>query len=154
MITFEENLLILAETGTRVAGFATGLEHLNVLREFLDSGDAFIQVDPDAELSYVGLDEDDFAEDGLENPDGIDPVRALLREIIEERYVTGFGTWMPFNDARRLRDREDDILVPFPINPNGGPCHPQRFLYAANELDANASAPADPGLCTKTQVNQ
>lgn len=153
LVTYEENQLILAESGTRVNGFSSGLEYLNELREFLESGDAFVAVDPEAELVYVALDEDDFAEDGVENRDGIDPTRALLREIIEERYVTGFGTWMPFDDSRRLRDREDDILVPFPINPNGGPCHPQRFLYAANELDANTSAPADPGLCTKTQVN-
>ena len=154
MITFEENQLILAEAGTRTIDFNTGLEHLNGLRDYLNSGDAFTIVDPDADLNYVGLDEDDFAEDGLENPDGIEPTRALLREIIEERYVSGFGTWMPFNDSRRLRDREEDIMVPFPINPKGGPCHPQRFLYSSNELDANASAPADPGLCAKTQVNQ
>lgn len=154
LVTFEENQLILAEAGTRTLGFETGLKQLNELRSYLNSGEAFTIIDPDAPLSYVGLDEDDFEEDGLENKDGIDPTRALLREIIEERYVSGFGTWMPFNDSRRLRDREDDILVPFPINPNGGPCHPQRFLYSANELDANLSAPADPGLCAKTEVNQ
>lgn len=154
LITFEENQLILAETGVRTRDFNTGLEHLNDLRDWLNTGNAFTQVDPTAIGTYIGLDEDDFEEDGLENKDGIDPTRALLREILEERYVSGFGTWMPFNDARRLRGREDDIAVPFPIHPNGGACFPQRFLYSANELDANSNAPEDPGICSTTAINQ
>lgn len=154
LVTYAENQLILAEAGTRTEGFETGLDHLNTYRDWLNSGAAFTIIDPDAALNYVAFDEDDFVEDGLENPDNIDLTRALLREIIEERYISGFGTWMPFDDARRLRDREPDIAVPFPVNPKGGPCLPQRFLYSANELDANNNAPAQPDLCTKTPVNQ
>ncbi len=154
LITYVENQLILAEAGLRTQGFEVGLEHLNDLRAWLDSGNAFRQVDVNADLVYLSLDEDDFEGDGLENKDGIEPDRALLREILEERYVSGFGTWMPFNDARRLRDLEADVAVPFPVHPNGGDCFPQRFLYSANELDANSSAPVDPGLCSKTEANR
>ncbi|MEL7534131.1 MAG: SusD/RagB family nutrient-binding outer membrane lipoprotein, partial [Bacteroidota bacterium] len=154
LISFSENQLILAETALRTLDFATALDHLNVLRSWLNSGDAFPKLDPTASFGYVGLDEDDFEEDGLENKDGIDPNTALLREIIEERYVSGFGTWMPYNDARRLRDSEAEVAIAFPINPKGGPCLPQRFLYSANELDANLNAPTVPDICTKTPINQ
>ncbi len=152
MVTFAENTLILAEAGARTQGFETGLLHLNAHREWLASGEAFPILNPSSDLGYFELDADDFEEDGFENIDGIDPERALLREIIEERYISGFGTWMPFNDARRLRDLEPDIAVMFPLQT--GDCMPQRFLYSANELDANSNAPADPGLCAQTPLNQ
>ncbi len=156
MVTFGENQLILAEAAVRTIDFATSLGHLNDWREYLHSGNAFTIIDPSADLRYLALDEDDFAEDGMENLDGVDPNLALLREIIEERYVSGFGTYMPFNDARRLREKEPEVAVPFPLNlaGGGGPCFPQRFLYAARELDANSNATADPGLCAKTAINQ
>lgn len=152
MVTYAENSLILAEAAARTVDFETGLAHLNDYRSFLSSGTAFPLLNPSAELLYADLDEDDFAEDGFENPDNLDPLRALIREIVEERYVSGFGTWMPFNDARRLREMEADVAVLFPLG--SGDCLPQRFLYAANEIDANSNAPADPGLCSKTPVNQ
>jgi len=152
LITYGENLLILAEAGTRTIDFATGVGHLNEWRSYLSSGEAFPQLISGIAPVYLSLDEDDFGEDGFENPDGIDPLIALLREIIEERYVSGFGTWMPYNDARRLREKEPEVAVNFSLE--GGDCLPGRFLYAARELDANPNAPADPGLCTKTAVNQ
>ena len=152
MVTFAENTLIAAESAARTIGFQQGLDHLNEWRLWLSSGEAFPILNPSAELLYAPLDVDDFEEDGFENLDNIDPQTALLREIIEERYISGFGTWMPFNDARRLRDREPDISVPFPLE--GGDCFPQRFQYSANELDANSNSPADPGLCSTTSVNQ
>ncbi len=154
MVTFAENTLIAAESAARTQGFQLGLFHLNEWRDWLSSGEAFPIIDPGAELLYAVLDEDDFAEDGFENLDNIDPLTALLREIIEERYISGFGTWMPFNDARRLRDREPEIAVPFPLQLGSGNCLPQRFLYSANELDANGQSPSDPGLCSQTPVNQ
>ncbi|MEO0895687.1 MAG: SusD/RagB family nutrient-binding outer membrane lipoprotein [Bacteroidota bacterium] len=152
LITYRENILVLAEAGARTIDFETGVGHLNEWRAYLNSGQAFPLLDPTANPVYNPLDEDDFEEDGLENRDGIDPLLALLREIVEERYVSGFGTWMPFNDARRLRETESDVAVNFPLE--GGDCLPGRFLYAARELDANPNAPADPGLCAKTAINQ
>jgi len=154
MVTFGENQLILAEAGFRTEGFETALGHLNTWRSWLNSGDAFTVIDPALDLVYLDLEEDDFEEDGFENPDGVDPGQALMREILEERYVSGFGTFMPYDDARRLREREPAVAVPFPINPNGGPCLPARFLYSAREIDANNNAPAVPNLCEKTPLNQ
>ncbi|MEZ4985422.1 MAG: hypothetical protein R2795_10355 [Saprospiraceae bacterium] len=52
---------------------------------------------------------------GIENADGIAVDRAILR-IIEERYVSGFTTYMPFDDVRRLRKSDSDVIVPFPLN--------------------------------------
>ena len=88
-----------------------------------------------------------------ENSDGVSAETALLREIIEERYVSGFGTYMPFNDHRRLRgDGETDLIVPFPLNP-GGSAHVERVPYAQDELTSNSNMTEDPGLYAKTKVN-
>jgi len=152
LVSYEENTLILAECGAR-ANFNTGLGHLNDLRAWLNTGGrlnaAFIGetylYDP-----YVAA---DFASGGIENVDGIDDTRALLREIIEERYVSGFGTFMPFNDVRRLRASDSDLVVPFPLNP-GGTQQPERLPYSETEINANGNIDEDPGLYVVTEVNQ
>ncbi len=153
LVSFEENTLILAECAARTVDFNTGLGHLNDLRVWLNAGGRlnadFIgetyQYDP-----YVAA---DFANGGIENADGIDDTRALLREIIEERYVSGFGTYMPYNDVRRLGASDTDLIVPFPLNP-GGTLQPQRMPYAEDEIDSNSNLDADPGLYEVTEVNQ
>jgi len=90
---------------------------------------------------------------GMENADMIAADRALLREIVEERYVSGFLTLMPFDDARRLRKSDTDVQVGFA--PNSGSTHAERMPYADDELNANSNGPAeDPGVFTKTAVNQ
>ena len=53
-------------------------------------------------MPYEAYEAADFAPGGMENADNIDADRALLREIIEERYISGFGTFIPFNDARQV----------------------------------------------------
>ena len=57
--------------------------------------------------------EADFNAGGMENADNISAVNAFLREVIEERYVSGFGMHMLYNDARRLRKSDNDIAVPY-----------------------------------------
>ncbi|MEM9686920.1 MAG: SusD/RagB family nutrient-binding outer membrane lipoprotein, partial [Bacteroidota bacterium] len=92
---------------------------------------------------------------GMENMDAIDTDRAVLREIIEERYVSGFSTYMPFNDARRLRASDSDVIVPFPLNNATTTVNPQRFLYPQDEIDGNSNIPNPiPDLFTVTPVNQ
>lgn len=154
MITYQENLLILAEAGARTQSFATGLGHLNTYRAFLRTG-AFLNTNFTSETrkydDYVATDFDAL---GIENMDGIAPARALLREIIEERYITGFTTFMPFDDARRLRKTDADIDVPFPLNTATATQHIQRFLYPQAEVLTNSQAPAEPGLYSVTRVNQ
>ena len=90
----------------------------------------------------------------MENADGLSADDALLREIIEERYVTGFGTYMPFDDARRLRTTNPELMVPFPSNTTANR-FPERMPYSDDELNSNDNAPdEDPGIFVKTTVNQ
>jgi hypothetical protein len=155
LVSFEENHLMLAEAGARTAGFDTGLQHLNEFRAWLNSGGRLNANFSDMEYLYEDYDASDFADGGMENADGIADDRALLREIIEERYVSGFGQFMPFDDARRLRKSDTDVLVPFPLNVATASAHPERYPYADGELNANSNAPGeDPGIFSKTAVNQ
>jgi starch-binding outer membrane protein, SusD/RagB family len=80
------------------------------------------------------------------------PDQALLREILEERYVSFFGQIEGFNDVRRTQ-KETGVRVP--VMPNTGSSFPQRFLYPQSELDRNTSTPSPiPGIFTPTPVNQ
>ncbi|MCK0159111.1 SusD/RagB family nutrient-binding outer membrane lipoprotein [Allomuricauda sp. F6463D] len=154
MITYQENLLILAESGTRTQGFNVGLGHLNQLRDFLNTGNFLnsnFVAEPYVYESYVS---EDFDAGGMENVDNIEPERALLREIVEERYVTGFTTYMPFDDARRLKKEDSDIAVPFPLNVPTSTQNVERMLYPQDEVLSNPMAPTDPGLYAPTRVNQ
>ncbi|TAD84289.1 MAG: SusD/RagB family nutrient-binding outer membrane lipoprotein [Bacteroidetes bacterium] len=155
LATFSENLLILAEADARINGFAAGLTRLNTYRAYMNTG-AYINTlyltagnfryDP-----YVA---GDFDAGGMENL-GTAPlsnVRALLREIIEERYVNFIGQIEGFNDLRRVF-KEPDIRVPVPLN--FGAQFPQRFLYPQVEIDVNPSTPnPTPILFDPTPVNR
>lgn len=152
LVTYEENLLILAETGFRTIGFNEGLTRLNTLRTFLSSGSAFVG-DPGLTSLYAAYDALDFAAGGIENADNITADKALLREIIEEKYVSTFGTILPFDDFRRIRVTDNDIALAIPIN--SGSAYPERFLIAQDEINGNAKAPSPiPDIFKKTAVNQ
>ncbi len=153
MVTYFENQLLKAEAAARTGG--DGLGHLNDYRAWLASGGRLNDTFNDsASILYEAYDEADFASGGVENSDGVSAETALLREIIEERYVSGFGTYMPFNDHRRLRgDGETNLIPPFPLNP-GGSEHVERIPYAQDELTSNSTIDDDPGLYVKTEVNQ
>ena len=155
MVSFEENHLILAEAGARTSGFSTGLQHLNEFRAWLNGGGRINSNFSDMPMLYEAYEAADFDAGGMENADGLSAERALLREIVEERYVSGFGEFMPFDDARRLRKSDSDIAVPFPLNTAAASQHPERFPYSDDELNSNANAPTeDPGIFTKTRVNE
>ena len=154
IVTFEENQLILAETGLRTKDFATALAALNVHRAYLNGGGRLNATHKSKTYKYEPYTAADFAAGGIENAGGLTPERALLREIIEERFVSGFGTFIPFNDARRLRKNDNDINVPFPFNIASASKHPERFPYSDDELSANSNAPAEPGIYTVTEVNR
>jgi hypothetical protein len=155
LATFSENLLILAEADARINGFTSGLTRLNTYRAYMNTG-AYInpiylttgnfRYDP-----YVA---GDFDAGGLENG-GATPLtndRALLREIMEERYVNFIGQIEGFNDLRRTF-KETDIRVPVPLN--FGTQFPQRFLYPQVEIDVNPSTPnPTPTLYDPTPVNR
>ncbi|MCB0596109.1 MAG: SusD/RagB family nutrient-binding outer membrane lipoprotein [Lewinellaceae bacterium] len=150
LVTFEENLLILAEAGFRTQGFNTGLGHLNEFRAFMAGGGYLSNAVP-AQLLYDPYGPEDFAAGGMENPDGLSADDALLREILEERYVTFFGQTEGFNDTRRT---QKDTGVRVRVQPNTGSELPQRFLYPQTEIDRNANVPSPiPGLFQPTDVN-
>ena len=154
IVTFQENHLILAEAGARTNGFDAGLTHLNEFRAWLSEGGGVNANFQDVDRLYEPYEAADFDGGGIENTDGLDPMRALLREIVEERYVSGFMSFMPFDDARRLRKSDGDIAVPIPLNVASASQQPERFPYSVDEVNTNSNAPAEPGIYAKTEVNQ
>lgn len=155
IVSYQENQLILAEAGARTSGFDTGLGHLNDYRIYLNDGGDVNANFQDMAHVYMPYEAADFAAGGMENADNVSADKALLREIIEERYISGFGMFMPFNDARRLRKSESDLIVPFPLNTQAASAYPERMPYSDNELNTNGNAPStDPGIFVKTEVNQ
>ena len=77
---------------------------------------------------------------------------ALLREILEERYITFIGQIEGFNDMRRVL-KESEVRVP--VTPNTGTVLPQRFLYPQIEVDLNTSTPNPiPSLFSVTTINK
>lgn len=154
IIGYEENTLILAETAVRTGKIAIGLTQLNNLRAYLAGGRAFIKLNVNDALKYDAYVLADFEKNGIENKDGLETERALLREIIEERYVSGFTGLLGFDDLRRLGSKEKDIAVLPPFNSSTVSQYPQRFIIAQSELSANENAPVDAGIFALTEVNK
>ncbi|MFT6054067.1 MAG: hypothetical protein ACJAS3_001034 [Roseivirga sp.] len=151
LVTYEENLLILAEAGFRTSGFNTGLQHLNQFRAYMDAGGYLINANP-ANIQYDAYDASDFANGGIENADNQSADNALLREILQERYVTLFAQVEGFNDTRRT---ENESVVRVPVAPNVGNQLPQRFIYPQSEIDRNSNTPNPiPNFFAPTKVNQ
>lgn len=156
MVTYFENQLILAESAARNGSLADGLPYLNNVRAWMNTGGHINSNFQDQTYSYLAYDAADFDNGGIENTDGIDSKSAFLREVIEERYVSGFGMHIPYNDSRRLRKSDSSIAVPYILvnGPQSGPW-PERMPYATTELNSNSNAPAeDPGIFSVTRVNQ
>jgi len=155
IVSYAENLLILAEADARVNGFAAGLTRINNYRAYMTTGGyigAFYLTT--GNYKYDPFVAADFVSGGIENPtaSAIAQDRALLREVMEERYLTFVGQLEGFNDLRRVF-KETDIRVPVTLN--FGTQFPQRFLYAQLEVDLNTSTPNPiPSLYTPTAVNQ
>ncbi len=155
MVTFFENRLIMAEAAARGGTIASALPHLNEVRAWLNDGGNLNDNYLGQAHRYDPYVEADFNAGGIENADNITPTNAFLREVIEERYVSGFGMHMPYNDARRLRKSDGAIAVPYVMYNSDNTRKPERMPYATNELNSNSNAPSeDPGIFTKTQVNQ
>jgi len=138
LITYQENVLTLAETAVRNGSFADALAHLNEYRAFLNDGG---YLDPTYQeaftLAYEPFVAADFESGGIENPDGLSANDALLREIIEERYVSFYAQTIAWNDERRTRG----TAVGLPLTPNIGSELPWRFVYSQNEINGNPNVP-------------
>ncbi len=150
IVTYQENLLILAESGLRSDGFSSGLAALNAFRAYM-AGGGYMTNAESSDIQYDPYTADDFNNGGIENPDNISPDNALLREVLEERYVTFFGQIEGFCDVRRTLG---ESAVRVQVQPNDGDELPQRFIYPQSEIDRNDNIPNPiPGLFQKTEVN-
>ncbi len=156
LVTYEETLLILAEAGYRLNGFTEGLAQLNKVRAVLRTNLGLLIAPPTGgTIKYDDYVAADFNSGGIENAGNLTPDRALLREIIEERYVSLYGTILPFNDARRLRKTDNDVNVPIPFTTSTATKHPERIIYSQNEINSNPNLPKPiPDIYVKTQVNE
>jgi len=93
----------------------------------------------------------DFENGGMNNPGGLDKTQALLKEILEERYVTFFCQMLGFNDVRRTRKESVGIK----LLPAIGDKLPERFFYDQEEINGNKNIPGQlPGLFDPTPVNK
>ena len=147
LVSYAENQLILAETYLRAGDAASALNSLNAHRSSL-----LTQMSPFGNPKYDAYTSEDFQSGGIENQDGLSVNNAILREILEERYVSLFGTTENFSDTRRTYN-EVDVRVS--VAPNTGSELPQRFLYPQTEVDRNANIPSPlPGFFEPTRVNQ
>ena len=150
IVTYQENLLILAEAGFRTEGFTAGLAALNNFRAYMNAGGYLTNADA-ANIQYDAYDAADFSNGGIENQDNVSSDNALLREILEERYITLFGQIEGFCDVRRT---QNESIVKVPVQPNTGSELPQRFIYPQSEIDRNDNIPNPiPGLFELTEIN-
>jgi len=155
MVTYFENQLIKAECAARATGASDGLPHLNTLRVWMNTGKIVNSTFRSLSYNYAAFDISDFQNGGIENTDGSTTDNAFLREVIEERYVSGFGMHMAYNDARRLRKSDGAIAVPFIMVGTTSNLRAERMPYSATELNSNINSPnEDPGIFVKTAVNQ
>lgn len=153
LVSYAENLLILAETGLRSNDFNTGISHLNEFRAFMRSGGYLYNVDESSiGLVYDDYVANDFQSGGIANLNNLSQNDALLNEILEERYITLFGQIEAFSDTRRTYEEEN---VRVKVLPNVGDVLPQRFLYPQSEIDRNDNTPSPiPDFFEKTPINQ
>tara|TARA_B110000503_G_scaffold78179_1_gene120212 strand:+ start:5177 stop:6571 length:1395 start_codon:yes stop_codon:yes gene_type:complete len=152
MVSFQENSLIIIETTARLNEFDQGLSKLNTYRAYLNSGKGFIG-NPSLLSKYEAFVSADFEANGIENLDGLSKDKALLREIMEEKYVSCFGTHITFDDFRRWSVSDPDLVMKIP--PVTGSQHPQRLPISQNEIDGNSNTPSPiPSIFEKTLVNK
>lgn len=146
MVTYGEMLLIQAEYETRVNGLTSGLTAYNRHRALLRGG---YGMNGDTSGTYEDYVASDFAPGGIENPDGLSPEDALLREILQERYVYFIGHFEAFNDYKRTNNGAEIQLK------SGYDGTPQRFIYPQSEINTNPNVPAPlPKVTAPTPINQ
>jgi hypothetical protein len=136
LVTYQENNLILAEASAKTNNLPGALSALNVHRAYMATGGYINSGYVTMGLKYDPYLLTDFAPAGIENPaaSGQSVQQALLKEILEERYVTFTGQLEQFTDLRRTKN-----LIGVP--PKKGAKIPQRFLYAQSEINTNTSTP-------------
>lgn len=150
LVSYQENILILAEAAARVKGFDVALDHLNDFRSFMNNGgymDAtYIEEFP---LKYDPYNIVDFQAAGINNQNGNSMEEALLTEILEERYVTFFMQIIAFNDVRRTRGETAGIK----LQPETGDKLPERLFWGESDINSNVNPPPLPSIFDPTPIN-
>lgn len=137
LVTYQENNLILAEAIIKSGGaISDALVELNKHRQFLNSGGGISSGYASLGLVYEDYVLADFAAGGIENPtgSGLTNSQALLKEVLEEKYIALVGQIEQFNDVRRTKNL---IGIPAKV----GTKLPQRFLYPQTEINTNPNTP-------------
>lgn len=150
LVTYAENQLILAEAAMRSGSFDGALTALNDYRAYL-AGGGYIGAGYVAGygIQYDAYVDADFEAGGMDNGGAATKEEALLKEIIEERYVTLVGQLEQFNDVRRTKNA-------IGLTPVSGSSIPQRFFYPQSEINTNTNTPSQTSsdLYVATAVNQ
>jgi len=131
IVTFQENQLILAEAYSKSGNPNDALTSLNSLRTYYATGAHVNSGYLALGFNYAPYIYADFAPGGIENGDNIAQDQALLREILEERYVTLIGQIEGWNDMRRTGN-----FLNLPLAA-GKPDYPRRGLYSQIEINTN-----------------
>ena len=82
-------------------------------------------------------------------PDSSSSGDMLLKEILEEKYISLIGSLQVFHDVRRTKN-----LIGVPVKVNDKTKIPQRFLYPQSEINSNESFPGLKDLFEETPVNK
>lgn len=150
MVTYGEMLLIISEVDARTS-FTSGLTSYNNYRSLLNTGYSIGINNSGYDLetfSYLAYDAADFASGGIENSTSLTDQNALLREIMQERYIYFIGSLESFNDFGRTNNLAEITLK------TGFTGTPQRFLYPQVEVNSNTNTPNPiPSVTTKTPLH-
>jgi len=146
--TYVENELIKAEAALHSGqGFGVALAALNNARSANEQKFGG---------TYEAYEEQDFESGGIVNPGNMSKQEALLKEILEEKYITLISNIEAYADLRRtenfigVQDSDGDVL---PMEGDGA--LPQRFPIAQSEVTGNENAPDPiPGIQSTTPANQ
>ena len=133
LVTYSENMLIIAEVEARRGNDQEALDALNAVRLYNQN-------------TYGGTYEDLVLSDFT--PGGDYANTTILQEVLDEAYLTYISRLEAFNLVRR---------VDYPLTPTSQAANsiPQRFLYSESEANANPNIPDPlPGLFEATDLNQ
>jgi len=136
LVTYQENLLILAEAYMKQAtpDPTNALAALNTLRTYYNNGAPHVNPDyaTGYTYNYTPYVYADFGTGGIDNNGTDTQDQALLREILEERYITLLGQIEGWNDMRRTGNF---LKIPLAA---GKADFPRRLLYSQGEVTTNS----------------
>jgi len=146
ILTFEENQLILAEATlklnpTDLVTQQAAVDILNTVRSYLNSGaqygtsTRYITSAKVGQGFYQPYLLSDFDPGATANPNSLSADKAILTEILKERYACFIGQIEGWNDMRRTHN-----FLSLPVTP-GQSTYPKRILYSQIEFNTNPNVP-------------